>query len=180
MRTQLRRLELLLKVVDPPLYDHFDSTDSTNMFACFRWLLVLFKREFAFDEVQVLWEVIWTCPMTVHFHLFIALAILNRYRQELFECKAFDEVLKMINNLSQQIVVPEMIQHAEVLYYVFRERLVTFGPPELRTGVDSNQTEIMLCEISGVSQSDVLLDGISVPLKVTSSEWLELIGVLEF
>jgi hypothetical protein len=103
MRDQLRQLELLLKVLDPPLHSHMriskfnlEMTDSANMFCCFRWMLILFKREFFFDDLKTLWEVIWMCPFTSHFHLFIAIAILNNYRQELFKCQAFDEVLKVM------------------------------------------------------------------------------------
>jgi hypothetical protein len=95
MRNELRRLELLLKFIDPPLYQHFEATDSSNMFCCFRWLLVLFKREFEFQEIKTLWEIIWMCPLTNHFHLFVAIAILNSNRQELFKAKAFDEILKV-------------------------------------------------------------------------------------
>lgn len=72
-----------------------ERTDSTNMFCCFRWLLIMFKREFYFEEVKTLWEVIWTCPLTSHFHLFVAVAILNQHRQQIMEAQAFDEVLKV-------------------------------------------------------------------------------------
>jgi hypothetical protein len=95
MKVQLQLLALLLKTIDPPLYYHLESTDSANMFCCFRWLLLCFKREFHFEEIKTLWEAIWCCPFTVHFHLFIAAAILNHHRQNLFECQAFDEVLKV-------------------------------------------------------------------------------------
>jgi hypothetical protein len=34
-----------------------DRTDSLNLFFCFRWILIAFKREFKFDQVIRLWEV---------------------------------------------------------------------------------------------------------------------------
>ena len=34
-----------------------ESKESLNLFFCFRWLLVLFKREFTFEKIQRLWEV---------------------------------------------------------------------------------------------------------------------------
>jgi len=34
-----------------------ESKDCLNLFFCFRWLLVLFKREFSFETIQRLWEV---------------------------------------------------------------------------------------------------------------------------
>ena len=72
-----------------------ENIDCANMFCCFRWLLILFKRELAFKEIKTLWEVIWVCPFTVHFHIFVAIAILNNYRKELLHAAAFDEVLKV-------------------------------------------------------------------------------------
>ena len=96
MHLQLRRLILLLKLLDPPLFAHMDATDSSNMFCCFRWLLILFRREFPFQEIKTLWEIVWMCPLSNSFHLFIALAILNNSRQEIFKANAFDEVLKVL------------------------------------------------------------------------------------
>jgi Rab-GTPase-TBC domain len=184
MQKQLRMLELMLKVIDPPLFQYFEQTDSSNMFCCFRWLLILFKREFPFEELKTLWEVIWMCPFTKHFHLFIAIAILNHYRQELFECRAFDEILKFINNLSQNIDVPEMIKHAEVLYYVFRDRIVQYGPQEVCALIVTRlttDTENVLCKVSGIEHSDLVLDDKKVKgmESMSNQEWLELLTVLE-
>ena len=82
MKKQLSDLQILLKFVDPEFYNHLgttylplhlpvvpynlasriltffsESNDSSNMFFCFRWLLILFKREFSFSDVMRLWEV---------------------------------------------------------------------------------------------------------------------------
>ena len=37
----------------PPLHAFFARKDSLNYFFCYRWLLIHFKREFAFDEVCI-------------------------------------------------------------------------------------------------------------------------------
>lgn len=34
-----------------------DANESSNMYFAFRWLLILFKREFVMDDVMRLWEV---------------------------------------------------------------------------------------------------------------------------
>jgi Rab-GTPase-TBC domain len=34
-----------------------ESQESSNMYFCFRWLLILFKREFSFPDIMRLWEV---------------------------------------------------------------------------------------------------------------------------
>lgn len=49
MRTQLRRLELLLKVIDPPLYRHFGMNSLKNRINGFDQHVLLFQM--AFDYV---------------------------------------------------------------------------------------------------------------------------------
>lgn len=186
MRKQLRQLELLLKVIDPPLYEHFVQTDSSNMFCTFRWLLILFKREFEFDELKTLWEILWTCPFCTNFHLFVAIAILNNFRQELFNCGAFDEVLKTVNLLSHKLFVPDMIQHAEIIYYMFRDRLASDGPIDIVSALDSelitSKIEGTLCEISGIARSEIVLDETTAVIRgkyLSEQEWLEIVELLE-
>ncbi|KAJ3415755.1 GTP-binding protein of the rab [Chytridiales sp. JEL 0842] len=124
MRKQLHMLELLIKFVDPPLYAHLDRIDSTNLFCCFRWLLIVFKREFEFEDIKRLWETIWACPFTKSFHLFVALAILNKHRQHIMtNCAAFDECLKYINDLSGHIDLEDILKRAEVLFEVFKQMI---------------------------------------------------------
>lgn len=96
-------------------------TDSVNLFCCFRWMLVLFKREFGYEDISQLWEACWSCPLTEHYDLFVALAILNRYRQTIMaECTAFDETLKFMNELSGKIRLTDILPRAEVLFNVFQ------------------------------------------------------------
>jgi hypothetical protein len=78
------------------LWIFLESTDSVNLFCCFRWMLICFKREFSYQDISILWEAYWSCPLTQHYELFISLAILNKYRQEIMlQCTAFDETLKV-------------------------------------------------------------------------------------
>ena len=46
----------------------------------FRWVLIAFKREFPFDDVLRLWEILWTNYYSSNFVLFVALAILESHR----------------------------------------------------------------------------------------------------
>lgn len=90
------------------------------MFCCFRWILVLFKREFIFEDIKLIWECIWSAP-TSQFHLFVALAILNIHRKHIMNyCNAFDELLKYINNLSLMMNVNEIIDHSRFLWLEFK------------------------------------------------------------
>lgn len=95
MRAQLLTLDQLVQFMDPKLHAHLQETDSTNFFFFFRMLLVWFKREFEWVDVLRLWEALWTDYLTSGFHLFVALAILERHRDVIMtHLKAFDEVLK--------------------------------------------------------------------------------------
>lgn len=81
--------------MDPALYVHLEKADSTNFFFFFRMLLVWYKREFGWDDILHLWEVLWTDFLSAGFHLFVALAILEKHRGVIMEhLKHFDEVLK--------------------------------------------------------------------------------------
>ena len=95
MRAQLLTLDHLVQLIDPALYLHLQSADSTNFFFFFRMLLVWYKREFEWPDVLRLWESLWTDYLSSNFHLFIALAILEKHRDVIMEhLKHFDEVLK--------------------------------------------------------------------------------------
>jgi len=80
MRKQLVTLDGLVQLMLPKLYKHLEKADSTNFFFFFRMLLVWYKREFEWDDVQILWEALWTDYLTSHFHLFVALAILDKHK----------------------------------------------------------------------------------------------------
>ncbi|KAG1437468.1 hypothetical protein G6F56_013089 [Rhizopus delemar] len=99
MHHQLVLMDHLLQFMDYSLYKHLQRTDNGNFFFCFRWLLVLYKREFVWNDMLILWEVLWTDHLTNKFHLFIALAILDKHRDYIMTyLKNFDEVLKVTLN----------------------------------------------------------------------------------
>ncbi|GLV33154.1 TBC1 domain family member 15/17 [Carabus blaptoides fortunei] len=56
MKEQLQQLHTLLSFAEPELACYLNRHDSGNMFFCFRWLLVWFKREFSQDDIMRLWE----------------------------------------------------------------------------------------------------------------------------
>jgi TBC1 domain family member 15 len=124
MRSQLSTLDQLVQLLDPKLYLHLQSADSTNFFFFFRMLLVWYKREFNWPDVLRLWEALWTDYMSSQFHLFIAVAILEKHRDVIMEhLQHFDEVLKYVNELSGTIELRETLIRAEGLFKRF-ERTV--------------------------------------------------------
>lgn len=124
MRSQLSTLDQLVQILDPKLYRHLQSADSTNFFFFFRMLLVWYKREFEWSDTLRLWELLWTDYYSSQFHLFIAVAILEKHRDVIIDhLKHFDEVLKYINELSGTIELQEILFRAEGLFKRF-ERTV--------------------------------------------------------
>uniref|UniRef100_A0A1B6G5P0 TBC1 domain family member 15 n=1 Tax=Cuerna arida TaxID=1464854 RepID=A0A1B6G5P0_9HEMI len=117
MKKQLSQLHSLLAAAEPELAVYLDQNDSGNMFFCFRWLLVLFKREFSHDEILRLWETIFTDRPCPNFHLLLCVAILDCEKDILIENKyQFNEILKHINDLSMKIDLDEVICRAESIY----------------------------------------------------------------
>lgn len=121
MRAQLTTLDHLVQLMDPKLYVHLQSADSTNFFFFFRMLLVWYKREFAWNDILRLWECLWTDYLSSNFHLFIALAILEKHRDVIMEhLQHFDEVLKYVNELSNAIDLESTLINAESLFRRFQ------------------------------------------------------------
>ncbi|QRW00174.1 GTPase-activating protein GYP7 [Ceratobasidium sp. AG-Ba] len=122
MKKQLLTLQQLLAVMDPGLYRHLEKTDALNLFFCFRWVLIAFKREFPFDDVLRLWEVLWTNYYTNQFVLFVALAVLESHRDVIMRYLIeFDEILKYCNDLSMTIELDSTLAQAEVLFLSFQQ-----------------------------------------------------------
>ena len=60
------------------------------------WILIAFKREFPFEDVLRLWEVLWTDYYTNGMVLFVALAVLESHRDVVLRYLVeFDEILKV-------------------------------------------------------------------------------------
>ncbi|KAI0306391.1 hypothetical protein B0F90DRAFT_1863564 [Multifurca ochricompacta] len=111
-----------VEVMNRMLYRHFEKTDGLNLFFCFRWILIAFKREFPFEGVLSLWEVLWTDYYTNGMVLFVALAVLESHRDVILRYLVeFDEILKYCNELSMAIELDTTLAQAEVLYLSFQQ-----------------------------------------------------------
>ncbi|KAI9728709.1 MAG: GTPase activating protein [Chrysothrix sp. TS-e1954] len=121
MRFQLLALDNLVQLMDPALYEHLQKADSTNFFFFYRMMLVWYKREFEWHDVLSLWERLWTDLQSSNFHLFIAMAILEKHRDPIMNhLEHFDEVLKYINDLSGKIDLQSTLFRAEGLFKRFQ------------------------------------------------------------
>ena len=120
MMRQLTDLQGLVRKMDFQLFTHLDQTGSLNLFFTYRWILTGFKRELSFPQTLRLWEVLFTDHYSSHFHLFVALAIIEANRDVIIRyLKEFDEVLKFFNELSGTLDVEAVLADAEVLFIAF-------------------------------------------------------------
>ncbi|KAJ3343269.1 GTPase activating protein [Gonapodya sp. JEL0774] len=138
--SDLDLLSSLVRVHDPKLYVHLRDNDGLNMFCCFRWLLVWFKREVQFAGVSGLWEVFLSAHLHVKYYLFFALTLLTTdpFRSKLMEAEGFDGILKACNEVSEFIQnfkggIEALLVECELVFYRFNwklNRLIQLHIPE--------------------------------------------------
>lgn len=117
MKNQLQDLHRLLHFVDSQLCSYLEKHDSGNLYFAFRWLLILFKRDFKFMEIMRLWEVLWTNLPCNNFHLLICVAILDSEKTTLMENDyGLTEILKHINEMSYKINLDDTLCRAEAIF----------------------------------------------------------------
>lgn len=76
--------------------------DYTHFYFCYRWFLLDFKRELVYTDIFLTWEMIWAAKFcsSSHFVLFIALALLETYRDIiLLNSMDFTDVIKFFNGI---------------------------------------------------------------------------------
>lgn len=117
MRQQLNALQSLVRHFVPRLYTHLQSQRADEMSFCFRWLLMLFKREFSLDDTMLLWDVILCCPYTTQFEIFIAAALLKALAPQILgQHLTHDELIKFANSVAGRLDVRHVILLAQEFY----------------------------------------------------------------
>ncbi|CAK9298354.1 unnamed protein product [Gordionus sp. m RMFG-2023] len=122
MKIQLIQLYNLLAFLDPHFAIYLDKHESGNLYFCFRWLLILFKREFSFNDVMRLWEIFWTDLPGKNFHLLFCLALLEEEKHTIMENRfGLTEILKHINDIANTIDLEKTLKSAEAIWYQIYE-----------------------------------------------------------
>ncbi|XP_069511300.1 TBC1 domain family member 16 [Ambystoma mexicanum] len=123
MEKQLMYLRELLRLMHPQFYQHLVSLgeDGLQMLFCHRWILLCFKREFPCAEALRIWEACWAHYQTDYFHLFICVAIVGIYGEDVIEQQlATDQMLLHFGNLSMHMNGELVLRKARSLLYQFR------------------------------------------------------------
>ncbi|XP_066237544.1 TBC1 domain family member 16 isoform X2 [Saccopteryx leptura] len=123
MEKQLLYLRELLRLMHLRFYQHLVSLgeDGLQMLFCHRWLLLCFKREFPEAEALRIWEACWAHYQTDYFHLFICVAIMAIYGDDVIEQQlATDQMLLHFGNLAMHMNGELVLRKARSLLYQFR------------------------------------------------------------
>ncbi|KPP71177.1 small G protein signaling modulator 1-like [Scleropages formosus] len=101
MDTHFANMRSLIQILDSELFELMHQNgDYTHFYFCYRWFLLDFKRELVYDDVFSVWETIWAARFvsSSHFVLFIALALVELYRDIILENNMdFTDIIKFFN-----------------------------------------------------------------------------------
>eukprot|EP00062_Callorhinchus_milii_P004584 gi/632943116/ref/XP_007886781.1/ PREDICTED: TBC1 domain family member 16 isoform X2 [Callorhinchus milii] len=123
MERQLLYLRELLRLMHARFYQHLVSLgeDGLQMLFCHRWILLCFKREFPEAEALRIWEACWAHYQTDYFHLFVCVAIVVIYGDDVIEQQlATDQMLLHFSNLAMHMSGEIVLRKARSLLYQFR------------------------------------------------------------
>lgn len=103
MDRQFSEMSFLVQILDNELHEYMKSKgDHTQFYFTYRWFLLDFKREFSYDDIFGAWDTLLTAKHVTseHFHLFIALALVETYRDIIIENQMdFTNIIKFFNGL---------------------------------------------------------------------------------
>ncbi|TMS08368.1 Small G protein signaling modulator 1 [Larimichthys crocea] len=119
MDSHFANMRSLIQILDSELFELMQQNgDYTHFYFCYRWFLLDFKREMVYDDVFSLWETIWAAKYTSseHFVLFIALALVEMYRDIILENNMdFTDIIKFFNEMAERHDVPQVLMMARDL-----------------------------------------------------------------
>ncbi|XP_059525125.1 small G protein signaling modulator 2 isoform X7 [Myotis daubentonii] len=106
MDTHFANMRSLIQILDSELFELMHQNgDYTHFYFCYRWFLLDFKRELLYEDVFAVWEVIWAAQhiSSEHFVLFIALALVEAYREIIRDNNMdFTDIIKFFNGTGEQ------------------------------------------------------------------------------
>ncbi|XP_077377358.1 small G protein signaling modulator 1 isoform X3 [Festucalex cinctus] len=121
MDTHFANMRSLIQILDSELFELMHQNgDYTHFYFCYRWFLLDFKRELVYDDVFAVWETIWAAKFasSSHFVLFIALALVEIYRDIILENNMdFTEIIKFFNEMAEHHNIKQILTLARDLVY---------------------------------------------------------------
>uniref|UniRef100_A0A8B9XMI1 Small G protein signaling modulator 1 n=1 Tax=Bos mutus grunniens TaxID=30521 RepID=A0A8B9XMI1_BOSMU len=109
------------EILDSELFELMHQNgDYTHFYFCYRWFLLDFKRELIYDDVFSVWETIWAAKhvSSAHYVLFIALALVEVYRDIILENNMdFTDIIKFFNEMAERHNTKQVLKLARDLVY---------------------------------------------------------------
>ncbi|KAK2588253.1 hypothetical protein KPH14_004283 [Odynerus spinipes] len=123
MDRNLCYLRELIRIMVPDFYAHLQKhTDALELLFCHRWILLCLKREFPTEVALVMWEACWVNYLTDHFHLFLCLAIMCVYAEDVIaQDLRTDEMLLHFSSLAMYMDGNLILRKARGLLHNFRQ-----------------------------------------------------------
>uniref|UniRef100_A0A8C7X773 Small G protein signaling modulator 1a n=1 Tax=Oryzias sinensis TaxID=183150 RepID=A0A8C7X773_9TELE len=119
MDTHFANMRSLIQILDSELFELMHQNgDYTHFYFCYRWFLLDFKRELVYDDVFAVWETIWAAKYvsSSHFVLFIALALVEMYRDIILENNMdFTDIIKFFNEMAEHHNIKKILTLARDL-----------------------------------------------------------------
>ncbi|XP_034727862.1 small G protein signaling modulator 1 isoform X5 [Etheostoma cragini] len=119
MDTHFANMRSLIQILDSELFELMHQNgDYTHFYFCYRWFLLDFKRELVYDDVFAVWETIWAAKYvsSSHFVLFIALALVEIYRDIILENNMdFTDIIKFFNEMAEHHNIKKILTMARDL-----------------------------------------------------------------
>nr|XP_023502718.1 small G protein signaling modulator 1 isoform X1 [Equus caballus] len=121
MDTHFANMRSLIQILDSELFELMHQNgDYTHFYFCYRWFLLDFKRELIYDDVFSVWETIWAAKhvSSAHYVLFIALALVEVYRDIILENNMdFTDIIKFFNEMAERHNTKQILKLARDLVY---------------------------------------------------------------
>uniref|UniRef100_A0A6P7GUC7 TBC1 domain family member 16 n=1 Tax=Diabrotica virgifera virgifera TaxID=50390 RepID=A0A6P7GUC7_DIAVI len=123
MDRNLRYLRELIRLMVPKFYNHLEKhKDALELLFCHRWILLCFKREFTEGVALRMWEACWANYLTDYFHLFLCLAIISVYADDVIaQDLRSDEMLLHFSSLAMYMDGQVIARKARGLLHQFRQ-----------------------------------------------------------
>ncbi|KAK2725516.1 hypothetical protein QYM36_000120 [Artemia franciscana] len=128
---RLKDLARLLKFTDPKFYKYLKSNNCDDFKFYHQHLMVLFQREFVFEEILRLWDCFFACipapgeqipPRSLprNFDVLFALAIFNKEKSNIMDQKLDEnDILQYFNRLAGNMDVDALLKKARNYYRTF-------------------------------------------------------------
>ncbi|XP_048221127.1 small G protein signaling modulator 2 isoform X3 [Perognathus longimembris pacificus] len=121
MDSHFANMRSLIQILDSELFELMHQNgDYTHFYFCYRWFLLDFKRELLYEDVFAVWEVIWAARhiSSEHFVLFIALALVEAYREIIRDNNMdFTDIIKFFNERAEHHDAQEILRIARDLVH---------------------------------------------------------------